>query len=185
MSLVGDAIVDRAEAIEREQDYAEAGAFADIALARATPIALHVDAWLSEGTLGGAPLKPRTKLQRQRTVTRLVAWMEREKLAPTIEAVTRRVAGRFVSAELLPSGRAPITLAKHVQSLSNYWRWLERRGHVSDEMADPWARQAPRKGSPRVTTASTLSGRSQMRRYADSWPVRPMRRWGISLRWRR
>jgi integrase len=152
VALVGDAIVDRAEAIEREQGYAEAKAFADIALARATPIALYVDAWLSEGSLGGAPLKPRTKLERQRTIERLVNWLEHEKLAPTVEAVTRRVAGRFVSQELLPTGRAPITLAKHVQSLSNYWRWLQKRGHVSDEMADPWARQAPRKGSPTVNS---------------------------------
>jgi integrase len=148
VSLVGDAIVDRAEAIERERGYADAKAFADVALGRTTPLTLYVDAWLSEGSLGGAPLKPRTKLERRRTVEKLIGWLEREKLPATVEAVTRRVAGRFVSQELMPSGRAPITLAKHVQSLSNYWRWLQRRGHVSEERSDPWARQAPRKGSP-------------------------------------
>jgi site-specific recombinase XerC len=146
VSLVGDAIAERAEALERERGYADAKTFADVAFGQVTPIALYVDAWLSEGTLGGAPLKPRTRLQRKKTVEKLIRWLEHDKLPPTVEAVTRRVAGRFVSEEL-PSGRAAITLAKHVQSLSNYWRWLQKRGHVSDEMADPWARQAPRKGS--------------------------------------
>jgi hypothetical protein len=152
LSLVGDAIVDRAEAIERERGYADARVFADIAFGRTTPIALYVDAWLSEGSLGGAPLKPRTRLQRKRTVEKLIKWLEHEKLAPTVEAVTRRVAGRFVSEELIPSGRARITLAKHVQILSSYWRWLQKRGHVSDEMLDPWARQAPHQGSPTVNS---------------------------------
>jgi integrase len=151
-SIVVDQIEDRAEVIEREQGAEAAQAFVDVATSRATPLSLNVDAWLTEGSLGGTPLRPRTKLERQRTVQKLVEWLERQKLPATVEAITRRVAGRFVSDELMPSGRAPITLAKHVQSLSNYWRWMSRRGIVSDETPDPWARQAPRKGSPTVNS---------------------------------
>jgi integrase len=150
VALVGDAIVEKAEAIERERGYEAAKAFADVALGRATPITVYVDAWLAEGSLGGGPLKPRTIAQRRRTVELFIRWLERENLTPTIEAVTRRIAGRFLSEELRPTGHAPITLAKHIQTLSGYWRWLQKRGHVPEEMPDPWTRQAPSKGSPTV-----------------------------------
>jgi integrase len=105
----------------------------------------YVDKWLGEGSLSGAPLKARTKFERKRTVQKLAAWLQREKLAPTIEAVTRRIAGRYVSDELIPSGKDPVTLGKSVRSLATYWAWLQRRGYLSDEARNPWTGQAPKK----------------------------------------
>jgi integrase len=71
--------------------------------------------------------------------------MVRTKIAATVEAVTRRVAGRYVSDELIPSGRDPVTLGKSVRSLMSYWAWLQKRGRLPEEARNPWSGQAPQK----------------------------------------
>ena len=124
---------------------AQAQAFGGIATGRATPLRLYVDQWLAEGALRGAPLKERTKAERRRAVDKLAEWMVRTKIAATVEAVTRRVAGRYVSDELIPSGRDPVTLGKSVRSLSSYWAWLQKRGRLPEEARNPWSGQAPQK----------------------------------------
>ncbi|HEY6440106.1 MAG TPA: hypothetical protein VIY55_08800 [Acetobacteraceae bacterium] len=47
-------------------------------------------------------MKERTKTERRRAVEKLADWMQRAKLAGTVEAVSRRIAGRYLSEELLP-----------------------------------------------------------------------------------
>ncbi len=145
--LLRDAVKGRAEAIERAQGYAAAQAFYEIATRLATPLATYVDAWLSEGTLKGRALRKRTETERRKAVEKFGAWMEGARLAVTVEAVTRKVAGRYVSEALLPSGRDAVTLGKTVQSLTSYWAWIQRRGHLPDEARNPWAGQAPQKAA--------------------------------------
>ena len=144
--FVRSLIYDRVEQLEaRKSTEAQATAFGGIATGRATPLRLYVDQWLAEGALRGVPLKERTKAERRRAVDKLAEWMMRAKIAATVEAVTRRVAGRYVSEELIPSGRDPVTLGKSVRSLTSYWAWLQKRGHLPEDGRNPWAGQAPQK----------------------------------------
>ena len=102
--------------------------------------------WLREGGIKGS-LTARTKVEHRRAVQALGQWLVKENLGAGLEAITRRVAGRFVSEHLLPSGRHARTIAKTVSTLSSYWKWLRMRGYVSDEGRNPWAEQAPSKSS--------------------------------------
>lgn len=133
-SFIRGLIVDRAEQLEaRPSTEAQAPPFRDIALGLATPLAIYVDQWLSEGALRGIALKERTKAERKRAVDKLEVWLGHERLPATIEAVTRRVAGRrYVSQGLLPSWRDPVTLVKSVRSLTSYWAWFIRTTHPDD-----------------------------------------------------
>ncbi|MDA8438287.1 MAG: tyrosine-type recombinase/integrase [Propionibacterium sp.] len=141
-TLLADAIADRAGAIEATQGTDAAVAFADLALGRTTPLDLHVDAWVSEGGPKSATLRPRTRLERRRAVASLASWLAAQGLPVTVEAITRKVAGRYVS-HLLASGRERRTLAKRVRSLHAYWSWLLRRGHLDEDLANPWQDQVP------------------------------------------
>lgn len=155
-------IVERIERLEsRRSTEPDAATFAGIALGTATPLSLYVDQWLSEGALKGAALKERTKAERRRAVEKLGDWLRRAKLPNTVEAITRRVAGRYVSEELVPSGRDPVTIGKSIRILSTFWSWLQRRGHLPEDARNPWAGQAPRK------TANDSTGINAERAFTD------------------
>ncbi len=126
--FVRDLIHDRPAALSsRRATAGQASGFLGVALGTATPIPLHFETCLSEGTRGGAALQERTKVERRRAINKLVAWMEHERIAATVEAVTRRVTGRYISEVLLPSGRAPVTLGKSIHGFTTYWAWMQRR----------------------------------------------------------
>jgi integrase len=144
-ALLGAALTQRAEEIERQHGEEIAQGFYELATGATTPLALYVDAWLADGTLEGRTLRTRTQDERRSAVDKLADWMPSAKLPPTVEAVTRRVAGRYVSEELIPSGRDPVTLGKRIRSLTSYWAWLQRRGHLPEDARNPWAGQAPKK----------------------------------------
>ena len=144
-AVLRDYIGDRAEAIERNHGYDVAKNFADVATGATTPLTHYAERWLAEGGSKGAPLKDRTKGERRRAVVKFGEWLAREGLPATIESVTRRVAGRYLSEELLPSGRDAVTLGKSVRSLGAYWTWLLRRGHIHEDTRNPWVGQAPSK----------------------------------------
>lgn len=139
-------IEDRSDSLRAHKDTeADAAGFQGVALGTATPLALYVAQWLSEGALKGTPLKERTKHERRKAAEKLGEWMQTVKLPSTVEAVTRKVAGRYVSEVLIPSGKDAVTLGKSVRSLASYWAWLQKRGHLPDEARNPWAGQAPKK----------------------------------------
>ncbi len=155
--LVQDAIVEKAEQIEREQGEQAAQVFAAVALGRATPVTLYADDWLAGGTLSGRPLSRKAAHERRSSIQKLTDWLASEKLPGTVEAITRRIAGRFVGEHLASSGAAPVSWARHVRNLSAYWRWLDRRGivHVGvgdTELPDVWGKLVPRVGSPTVNS---------------------------------
>lgn len=144
-------VADRAEEIEevaiREgrseiEALREAKGFLELATGAATPLGMHTEDWLAEpGKRGVYP--ERTKLDRRRAVSELGDWLGKERLTATVETVTRRVAGRFVTACLIPSGRSSVRIGSIVSQLSSYWAWMIRRGVI--EGANPWEKQAPRK----------------------------------------
>lgn len=150
-----EAMAIRAEELERQAE-GSGVEFAALAQGLTLPIELHTETWLAEGSLSGRPLAPRSALERRTAVAGLARWLSAGNLPVTVEGLSRRLAGRYVSEALNPSGRAPATLAKIIQSLQLYWAWLARRGHISEETANPWSGQSPR----RATASSVDSERA-------------------------
>lgn len=141
--LVSSLITGRAEAIAEKHGEGVAGAFARVAHGKETPLVHHLADWLYEGGVQGA-YQPRTKRQLERDLRELEAWLTHAKLPPTVEAVDRRTAARFVTEHLSRSGRDRKTVQRIVSACRSYWTWLGRKG-IADEERNPWNRQAPPK----------------------------------------
>jgi integrase len=76
----------------------------------------------------------------------LDGWLSAERKPVVVERVTRKVAGEYVSSRKQAGGDSS-TINKDISALSTYWRWLEGKGHVSDNV---WSRQSlPKKKVPR------------------------------------
>lgn len=131
-------IVDAAERIEERHGEAAALRFHAIATGKETPMLHHVDAWLAEGGQKG-PLRPRTERQYRSDVGALEAWLRSVDLTATVEAVTKRVAGRYVSEAMVAGKVDRKTANRKISAASAYWRWLVKRGHVE---ANPWTGQS-------------------------------------------
>ena len=114
----------------------------------ATPIALYVDAWLSEGGTKG-PLTDRTRAQYRSDLTALEKWLGAAGVA-TVEVVTKKIVGRYVSEALLATGMDRVTANRKISAPSSYWRWLMKRGHAE---ANPWVGQSLSKGADRGEAA--------------------------------
>lgn len=142
--LLSEAVGERAAEIERVEGPERAGAFADVALGRATPLSLHVPDWLAEPGQKGA-FRGRTLDDYRRIVGHFGVWLSKEEKTATVERVTRRVAGRYLGA-LNADGLSAARVRTIVSALAGYWTWLERRGVLPEGAANPWARQAPAKG---------------------------------------
>jgi hypothetical protein len=111
---------------------AKATLFADLALARATPIGHHHAAYLSHSLT-----KARTQGDSRRAIAFLTEWCGRVGIAATLEAITRKEALRFHDAlPTLPGAPpSPVTLTKYTGRLGRYWAWLLHRELVE---ANPW-----------------------------------------------
>jgi integrase len=115
------------EARERQAHH-----YADIAYGRATPIDLHHAQFIAE-----AGNKRRTEGDDRRAMKLLLAWCERERVRPVLQAISRKVAIRFRDAlpeiaggrrgEIALRTPSPVTLNKHLGRLSVYWDWLVNR----------------------------------------------------------
>ena len=130
---------DDGEPIYDAQREAEAGYYHAVASGRATPLRellaqFHVEA---------VNRKERTKGDDSRALGYLITWCTEEHLAPTVEAMTRRVAGRFVAAlpTVAKSARkaggarlSPRTVNKYMSSLAAYWKWLVVRDRAAENV---------------------------------------------------
>lgn len=129
-----------------------AAQLAAIARGQATPLAHYMDAFLAEGSTRGT-LAERTRLQYRRDLAELEAWLSSAGIAPILEAVTPRAAGRFVTEGMLGAGTHRKTANRKISAASAYWRWLVKRAIVAD---NPWRGQSLPKGAHTET-----SGRSK------------------------
>ena len=102
-----------------------AGIFVGIALGTATPITSQVAAWHAS-----ARRKERTKADDHRALQTLEGWCRAGHAAPTLEALDRRTAGRFIDDHLVSVLTSPTTVNKYLSSLAAYWKFLVRRGVV-------------------------------------------------------
>ncbi len=115
-----------------------------------TPLLLYVDAWLAEGGLKGQGT-PRTQRQYRSDLDALAVWMMTIGVV-TIEGVSKKVAGRYVTQGLVGTGMNRVTANRKISAPSAYWRWLIRRGHAE---VNPWEGQSLAKGADRGSGAPT------------------------------
>ncbi|MHB0704275.1 DUF6538 domain-containing protein [Roseomonas mucosa] len=140
--LITDAIQARSEELRKQEGPERAATFTGLAMGTATPLDLHVEEWLAEPGQRGA-MRERTKGDYRRIVRELSGWLAKDRLAGTVEAILRRVAGRYVQS-LHAEGLSSARIRTITAALSGYWQWMERRG-VATEGANPWTKQAPKK----------------------------------------
>lgn len=152
--VLPDLVIDRAEELERQHGTARAKAFVAVATGKVTPIATLEPAWLAEAGYSG-----RTETARKQAVRGLLAWCRASDVPEVVEAVDRRIAGRFVSEVFIAKGVDPATANKLITGLSAFWQWLIRRGHAS---ANPWERQ-----SLKVRKVRTEDGEEAKRPFTD------------------
>jgi integrase len=101
----------------------------DIALGKATFIRDLVPSWINE--FDG---KQQTKDQGDFAVRQFLAWAGE---TSTIEEVNRKKAGQFIGALLADGQKSRRTIERYASSLSSFWRWLIRRGHLETDV-NPW-----------------------------------------------
>jgi integrase len=124
---LSDAIVARAEEIEKAKGYPAAKLFADVALRQKTLLEPLAEQWLAESNYGvRAAYDHRLRLS--------VLYQHHK----VLEGIDRKVAGEFVTRVLAKDGKSPQTVRRYVTTFSSLWRWMERRGHVKD---NPWTNQ--------------------------------------------
>lgn len=136
---ISEAIVTRAEEIAGRptgidedgepiyvaESYSAAKNFAAVAFNRSTPLRSLVDRFYVEHRWDA-----RTQADFERTLGYLEAWCAEEGHPKIIEGIDKRDAGAFVGSLVRSRGMATRTANKYLSTLSAYWRWLEKRGHV-------------------------------------------------------
>lgn len=120
---------DRAEEIAVKEGVVRAKDFHDVATGQATPINRLIDKWLAE-----RPMKPRQQVDYRRAVDKFAGWLAATRLPASIEAVTRRIAGRYVTDVFVTIGTHPKTANKDISCLSSLWKWAETKGFVTENI---------------------------------------------------
>lgn len=150
--LLIDTVQARSEAIASEEGEKRGDAFADLALGRSTPLKHYMETWLSEPGKRGTVRAERTKLEYQGIVTAFENWLAKGRHASTVEAVTRKIAGEYVSS-LHKDGLSAARIRDVVAAFSTYWVWLDNRGGVPKDF-NPWKGQAVAKVKKPVALSS-------------------------------
>ena len=115
----------------------QASLYLAIASGRETPFMILLGQWHAQEM----NRKERTKGDDRRALGYLEAWCKGSSLKPTLQAITRKVAGRFIAdlPSIAVSGRlSGRTTNKYISSLSAYWKFLKKRGEVEE---NPWTGQ--------------------------------------------
>lgn len=92
-----------------------------------------------------------TMVQHRSTIKRYIAWAGE---FTTIEECDRVKAGEYVTELLTTSGFARRTVKRHLSSLSQYWLWLESKGHARGNV---WLSHRLGKGQKGVKGRTGLS----------------------------
>lgn len=135
-------LYERALEIEKTEGEDRASTFYKVAIGLATPVTSFIDAWLAER----ADMKPRQRIDYKRAVRKFVAWLADVKLPGSLEAMDRKIAGRYVSEAMVAKGVHWKTANKDISALSVYWKWLIKKGHSE---ANIWSGQSLPKIKPK------------------------------------
>ncbi len=115
------------EQVYEEAREQQARHYAEMAYGKATPVAIY-----HEQFIGEAGNKKRTEGDDRRALRFLLDWCEQERIRPVLQAISRKVAIRFMDAlpKLAGRGQGPVTLNKYLRRLSRYWAWLAKREEI-------------------------------------------------------
>jgi integrase len=110
-----------------------------------------------------------TKVQHKSTINRYLTWAGE---LTTVEEADRVKAGEYVTELLTASGLSRATIKRHLSSLSQYWLWLESKGHAR---SNPWLSHrlgkkkqgATRKGLPDEKVLKVLRGTYSTQKFAQ------------------
>jgi integrase len=138
LAVAEGVIAAEAEDVEWQHGKAAADVFTGIAFATKTPLLYHVDSWLQEGGKKG-PLNPRTQAQYRSDLNDFEQWCTKHGVPTTIESISKEVAGRYVSQELVAKRVHWGTANRKITAASSYWRWLAKRTSVT---VNPWSGQS-------------------------------------------
>lgn len=125
----------RPEPVFAPDKEALAKAFGAVALGRRTPPSLLVDEWLREGDRA-----ERTEREYRRAIARLETWGTEAGCPVSVETFRRKDAGAYVSGALSSLNRK--TANKYISALSSFWKWLASRGHIEEDVRNPWEEQS-------------------------------------------
>jgi integrase len=143
-ALILDLIDERADRIgTRRSTEALEDQFRAIAAGTVTPISLHLDEWLNDGSARRA-LRPATRAEYHRAVNRLDEWLTGRGAPSTLEAVTGRIASEYRRSM---TGDNLVTIAARILPLNAYWKWLKMNHLYQGDI--PWTGQAPSKAAIR------------------------------------
>ncbi len=111
---------DIADGIRQSEGSARAEMFEGIALGTSHPITLFVDDWLT-----ALQIAPKTIPSYRQAVKTLDDWTkEQEDVPQVLEAITMKVAQRFIEERFEKAGVHPTTANKLLSGLTSYWDWL-------------------------------------------------------------
>ena len=77
-------------------------------------------------------IRKQTYREKQRHLEALAGWLKTD---CEVTAISKRVAGRYMTEALTQAGNAPKTIKYILSNLSAFWGWLEGRGFVEE---NPW-----------------------------------------------
>lgn len=117
------------EEIARSHGEDRADTLGAIAKGIATPLTALVEDWLAQRNM-----KPRQVLDYRRAVLKLDAWCRAAKVSGTVEGVTRKVAGRYITEAFVKPKVHWKTANKDISCLSSFWKWLEPKGYAKENV---------------------------------------------------
>lgn len=126
-------IIDRAYEIERKHGRNKAKMFADLATAATTPLD-----YFTSGFAEHQGYRQKTQGDFERVLEWLTAYLRGRNLTVTIEGVSRKEAGHFIS-HTLAKGRGATKASAYLGFLRQYWKWLVEKGHAAE---NPWLGQS-------------------------------------------
>ncbi|MGE7417000.1 tyrosine-type recombinase/integrase [Methylobacterium tarhaniae] len=132
---IREVLSDRVDEIERKHGHGAGQTFASVALGLQTPLASLVDRWFEER----ADMSVGYRDDIRRALSLLETWCDEKRIAKTVEAISQRVAGRFIHDSFIAPKKHPKSANKHITCLSSYWKWLIKRYGVT---VNPWAGQS-------------------------------------------
>ena len=98
-----------------------------VATGEGTILKTYIEPFIAEVVASG-----QTKVQHKSTINLYITWAGE---FTTVEECDRVKAGEYVTHLLTASGLARATIKRHLSSLSQYWLWLESKGHARN---NPW-----------------------------------------------
>jgi integrase len=130
-----DALSETIDGIERQHGYEAAQTYAAVALGHQTPLFSLLDRWFEER----ADLSIGYKEDIRRALRVLETWCEQTRTRTTVEAITKREAGRFIHDTYIRPRKDAKSSNKALTCLRSYWTWMGKRYGV---LENPWLGQS-------------------------------------------